>query len=66
MTWNIDSAHTNVGFSVRHMMISKVHGRFSDVVGTIEFNKDEPTLSSVNVTIAADSIDTRNGIGIII
>lgn len=60
MTWNIDAAHTNVEFAVRHMMIAKVRGRFSDVTGTIEFAESSPELSSVNVTIGVASVDTRN------
>lgn len=58
-TYAIDQAHTHVGFSVRHMAVSKVRGRFTTFEGTIVVGED-PTASSVNVTIDATSIDTRD------
>jgi polyisoprenoid-binding protein YceI len=58
-TWQIDPVHTEVSFSVRHMMVSKVRGYFTDFSGTI-VTADEPTDSSVTATIALNSIDTRN------
>ena len=59
MTWKIDSAHTRVAFSVRHLLISSVHGQFSKLAGTVEFDDAQPTRSSVDVQIEAASIDTR-------
>lgn len=56
-TYAIDPTHTNVEFSVKHLMISTVKGRFSDVTGTIEI--PEVGQPSVTVTIGAASIDTR-------
>ncbi len=58
-TWEIDSAHTDVGFSVKHLMISTVRGRFSDVRGTIRIDDDDLTTAIVQVEIGAASIDTR-------
>ena len=58
--WAIDPAHTSVEFAVKHMMVSTVKGRFSDVAGTITGNIDHPAGAQVEVTIAANSIDTRN------
>jgi polyisoprenoid-binding protein YceI len=58
-TWNIDAVHSEVSFVVRHMMVSKVRGYFTDFSGTI-VTADEPTDSSVTATIALNSIDTRN------
>jgi polyisoprenoid-binding protein YceI len=58
-TWQIDPTHTEVSFSVRHMMVSKVRGYFTDFSGTIVI-ADEPADSSVTATIAMNSIDTRN------
>ena len=58
-TWQIDPVHSEVSFSVRHMMVSKVRGSFTEFAGTIE-TADEPTASSVTATIALGSIDTRN------
>jgi polyisoprenoid-binding protein YceI len=58
-TWVIDPAHTEVGFVVRHMMVSKVKGRFAKVEGTITVAEDV-LKSSVEATIDAASIDTRD------
>ncbi|HJQ42234.1 MAG TPA: YceI family protein [Jatrophihabitantaceae bacterium] len=58
-TWQIDPVHSEVSFSVRHMMVSKVRGHFTDFSGAI-VTADEPTRSSVTATIALGSIDTRN------
>jgi len=56
-TYAIDATHTNVEFAVKHMMITTVKGRFSDVKGAVTIPESgEPT---VDVTIAAASIDTR-------
>ncbi len=55
--WTIDPAHTEVGFAVRHLMISTVKGRFADVKGAVTIpDEGEPTL---DVTIGVASIDTR-------
>jgi polyisoprenoid-binding protein YceI len=58
-TWNIDPVHSEVAFIVRHLGVSKVRGRFNNVSGTI-VTAEDPTASSVQVKISADSIDTRN------
>jgi len=58
-TWQIDPAHTNVGFAVRHLMISTVRGRFGRVTGTVTVNERDPSRASVDVSIDAASIDTR-------
>jgi polyisoprenoid-binding protein YceI len=54
----IDASHSNVDFTVRHLMISKVRGRFATVAGTIELAPDNRP-SKVDVRIDAASIDTR-------
>lgn len=59
-TWTIDSAHSNVEFSVKHMMISTVKGQFSNVEGTIQLNADQPEKSAVNAKIDTSSITTFN------
>lgn len=56
-TYAIDATHSNVEFSVRHMMITTVKGRFSDVKGAIEL--PENGRPNVDVTIKTASIDTR-------
>ena len=56
-TWNIDPIHSEVGFSVRHMMVSKVRGRFTTFSGQIVTGED-PTQSSVTAEIDLSSINT--------
>ena len=58
-TWTIDDAHTDVGFSVRHLMVSKVRGSFNKISGTITTSED-PMASSAELTVDLASIDTRN------
>lgn len=58
-TWSIDPAHTEVGFVARHLMVSKVRGTFADVAGTVEVAEDV-TASSVDVTVAMASVETRS------
>ena len=58
-TLNIDPVHTNVGFSVRHFF-TPVKGEFKEVKGTIAFDKDNPNLSKVEVTIPTASINTNH------
>ena len=56
-TWTIDPVHSEVGFAVRHMMVSKVRGRFTSFSGEIVTGAD-PLDSSVTAEIALDSIVT--------
>jgi polyisoprenoid-binding protein YceI len=58
-TWDIDPAHTLAEFSVKHLMITTVRGRFSKVSGTAQLDENDPSKSSVEVEIDASSIDTR-------
>jgi polyisoprenoid-binding protein YceI len=58
--WSIDPAHTEVGFAVRHMMITTVKGRFADVSGRVVIDEADPARSELDIAIAAASIDTRN------
>lgn len=57
-TWSIDSAHSEVDFTVRHMSISNVHGQFGGIKGTIVRNTSDLSKSKVSVTIDVASIDT--------
>ncbi|MCL4368563.1 MAG: YceI family protein [Actinobacteria bacterium] len=59
MAWKIDPAHSQIQFSVRHMMISNVRGRFENFTGNVEFDEEDPLRSSVEVQIEAASINTR-------
>jgi polyisoprenoid-binding protein YceI len=55
--WTIDAAHTTVGFVVRHLMVSKVRGRFGAVSGEVHVSP-EPLESTVSATIETASIST--------
>ena len=58
-TWQIDPAHTNVEFTVRHMMISNVKGSFEKVSGTVTVAGEGPATATIDATIDASSINTR-------
>jgi polyisoprenoid-binding protein YceI len=58
-TWNIDNSHTLVEFSVRHLMISTVKGRFGEVSGKVVADDADPSRSQIEATINVASIDTR-------
>jgi polyisoprenoid-binding protein YceI len=60
-TWEIDSAHSNVGFVVKHLVIAKVRGNFKSYSGTIVVDEKDPSKSKVDVKIDPASIDTDNG-----
>jgi polyisoprenoid-binding protein YceI len=60
-TWAIDPAHTSVEFSVRHLMITTVKGRFTDVKGTVVSDDADAAKGEVDITIGVESIDTREG-----
>ncbi|TFV52834.1 YceI family protein [Blastococcus sp. TF02A-35] len=57
-TWDIDASHSTVGFSVRHMMVSKVRGYFREFSGEI-VTAANPADSTVTATVDLGSIDTR-------
>src|SRR5258708_19907621 len=58
-TWKIDPAHSLVEFAVRHLMITSVRGRFTDVKGTVVTEGDDPATAQVEVIIDVNTIDTR-------
>lgn len=58
-SWTIDAVHSDVSFTVRHMMVSKVRGTFREFSGQIVTAQD-PTQSSVSAEISLGSIDTGN------
>src|SRR3977135_2881514 len=57
--WQIDPAHSSAQFSVRHMAISTVRGAFSKVTGSVVLDDQDLAKSTVEVTIDANSVDTR-------
>jgi polyisoprenoid-binding protein YceI len=60
MAWQIDPGHSEVSFSARHMMLTKVRGSFGTFSGTVDFNEANPAASSVDVTIDTSSINTKH------
>jgi polyisoprenoid-binding protein YceI len=58
-TWTIDPDHSNVGFKVRHLMVSNVKGSFDKYTGTIDINDKDITKSKVEVSIDTSSINTN-------
>ena len=58
-TWTIDPAHTEIGFAVRHLMLSTVRGRFGAVTGSVTVDEKNPNSAKVDVTIDVTSVDTR-------
>ena len=60
MSWTIDPAHSEITFNVRHMMITNVRGRMERFTVTIDFDEENPALSTVDVQIEAASVNTRD------
>jgi polyisoprenoid-binding protein YceI len=58
--WSVDASHSEVGFSVRHLMISKVRGRFRTFSAAAQFDPERLEAGSVQVEIDVSSIDTRD------
>lgn len=58
MGWNLDSAHSRVGFAVRHMMVSTVRGEFKTFRGTLQLDDQDFTRSAITGEIEAASVDT--------
>lgn len=57
-TWTLDTAHTLIEFSVKHMMIATVKGRFNKFTGTIEGDPTDLTSAAINVTVDLGSVAT--------
>src|SRR5919109_1048250 len=57
--WRVDPVHSHVEFSVRHLMIATVRGRFGELAGTLTGDDNYPETASIEITIPAASIDTR-------
>jgi polyisoprenoid-binding protein YceI len=57
-TWKVDSAHSEVDFSIKHLALSNVHGRFGKIDATIVYDDKDITKSSVNATIDVTGVDT--------
>jgi polyisoprenoid-binding protein YceI len=57
-TWNLDSAHTDVIFATKHMMVTTVRGKFATVAGSVELDTENPTASRGSFTVKAASLNT--------
>lgn len=57
-TWKIDTSHASAQFVARHLMVTKVRGRFSGITGTIRIDEEDPLKSSVEALIPTASVDT--------
>ncbi|HEX6053388.1 MAG TPA: YceI family protein [Gemmatimonadaceae bacterium] len=60
-TWQLDPAHSSVEFSVKHMMMTTVRGRFKNIKATLRGDRDHPEDAGVEASIEAASIDTGVG-----
>ena len=58
-TWTLDPMHVEVGFAIRHLMISTVRGRFGSASGVVVFDEENPANTNVDVTIDVAFVDTR-------
>lgn len=58
--WTVDAAHSEIGFSVKHMMISKVKGSFGSYDATVEANEEDLQGALIDFKIDVASIDTNN------
>lgn len=58
-SYKLDESHTQVGFKVKHLVISTVSGRFNKFNGNFDYNDKTNDISNLNVTINTDSIDTN-------
>ena len=61
-TFKLDSVHSFVLFSVQHLGIANTYGRFNDISGVVVFDKDNPSKSSVELSVKVESLDTNNSI----
>jgi polyisoprenoid-binding protein YceI len=58
--WKVDPNHSTAAFAIRHMMVSTVHGSFSGLKGTVDYDPANLDASKANLTIDATTVDTRN------
>ncbi len=58
-TWTADPAHSSVGFSVKHLMVSTVRGTFGTFSATVEGDPSDPATARIDATIQVGSVDTR-------
>ena len=61
-TFKVDPVHTFVLFSVQYLGIANTYGRFNDISGIVVFDKENPSKSSVELSVPVESLDTHNSI----
>ncbi len=59
-TYTIDGSHSSAVFRVKHFNVANFYGTFNGIAGTINYDASKPAASSIEVTIKADSVDSRN------
>ena len=59
-SFKLDPVHSFVLFSVQHLGVANTYGRFNDISGAVVFDKDNPSRSSVEVSVPVESLDTNN------
>src|SRR5208282_4773829 len=59
-TWQVDPAHTNSQFAVKHLGISTVRGQFTKTTGQVQLDEKDVTKSQVEVTVDTTTVDSRN------
>jgi polyisoprenoid-binding protein YceI len=59
-TWRVDGVHSSIVFRVKHMGVANFYGTFGQFGGSIVLDEEDPSTSSVELTVQADSVDTRN------
>lgn len=59
MPWELDLAHTRLIFSARHMMISRVQGEFERFTGSVNFDPDNPTATTIDITVETASVNSN-------
>jgi polyisoprenoid-binding protein YceI len=60
MAWTIDTSHSQIQFTVRHMMISNVRGRFENFSGTVDLDENNPENSKIDIKIEIATLNTRD------
>ncbi len=58
--WDLDPAHTRIGFSAKHAMVANVRGAFNDVTGTLHADFEDTTNSTAEIVLKVASVDTRS------
>lgn len=57
-TWVIDTAHSHVGFGIKHLMIATVRGSFTQVHGTVTVDEKDPTSANIDIAVTTPSVTT--------